>query len=152
MYLLFTVSSLIAMSVRCLVFVGYMHWWTSLLFYNSGTYFLGDNFFKSVSYTIEAICAAPFIEEKGNLRAVEAEILSKRVELSKFETEYREVCSSKNVMSMPVLNLFSCWYSWECCQVLAQFTEMTSRYAKEMQEVRLTRGNYVSNLHWELNS
>ncbi|KAK8526497.1 hypothetical protein V6N12_020967 [Hibiscus sabdariffa] len=69
----------------------------------------GDNFFKSVSYTIEAICTAPFIEEKENLRAVEAEILSKRVELSKFETEYREV--------------------------LAQFTEMTSRYTKEMQEI-----------------
>ncbi|MBA0586293.1 hypothetical protein Gorai_017037 [Gossypium raimondii] len=68
-----------------------------------------DNFFKSVSYTIEAICTAPFIEEKENLRAVEAEILSKRVELSKFETEYREV--------------------------LAQFTEMTTRYTKEMQEI-----------------
>ncbi|MBA0871868.1 hypothetical protein Goshw_000877 [Gossypium schwendimanii] len=69
----------------------------------------GDNFFKSVSYTIEAICAAPFIEEKENLRAVEAEILTKRAELSKFETEYREV--------------------------LAQFTEMTGRYTKEMQEI-----------------
>ncbi|KAK8665622.1 hypothetical protein V6N13_005786 [Hibiscus sabdariffa] len=69
----------------------------------------GDNFFKSVSYTIEAICAAPFIEEKENLRAVEAEILSKRAELSKFETEYREV--------------------------LAQFTGMTSRYTKEMREI-----------------
>ncbi|MBA0648946.1 hypothetical protein Goklo_016570 [Gossypium klotzschianum] len=77
-----------------------------------GTHFFavyGDNFFKSVSYTIEAICTAPFIEEKENLRAVEAEILSKRVELSKFETEYREV--------------------------LAQFTEMTTRYTKEMQEI-----------------
>lgn len=40
---------------------------------------------------------------------MEAEILSKRVELSKFETEYREV--------------------------LAQFTEMTTRYTKEMQEI-----------------
>ncbi|XWS34875.1 hypothetical protein CRYUN_Cryun21dG0074700 [Craigia yunnanensis] len=69
----------------------------------------GDNFFKSVSYTIEAICAAPLIEEKENLRAVEAEILSKRVQLSKFEIEYREV--------------------------VAQFTEMTSRYTKEMQEI-----------------
>ncbi|KAE8711811.1 Chaperone protein dnaJ 16 [Hibiscus syriacus] len=48
-------------------------------------------------------------EEKENLRAVEAEILSKRAELSKFETEYREV--------------------------QAQFTEMTSRYTKEMQEI-----------------
>lgn len=55
--------------------------------------FAGDNFFKSVSYTIEVVCAEPFTEEKENLRAVEAQILSKRVELSKFETEYREVCA-----------------------------------------------------------
>ncbi|OVA16254.1 DnaJ domain [Macleaya cordata] len=69
----------------------------------------GDNFFKSASYTIEAVCAAPFPEEKGKLRDVEAQILTKRVELSKFEKEYREV--------------------------LAQFTEMTSRYAQEMQTI-----------------
>ncbi|KAL3368290.1 hypothetical protein AABB24_009261 [Solanum stoloniferum] len=69
----------------------------------------GDNFFRSVSYTIEVVCAEPFTEEKENLRAVEAQILSKRVELSKFETEYREV--------------------------LTQFTEMTSRYAQEMQAI-----------------
>lgn len=52
----------------------------------------GDNFFKSVSYTIEVLSAAPFSEEKECLRSVEAQILTKRVELSKFETEYREVC------------------------------------------------------------
>lgn len=69
----------------------------------------GDNFFKSVSYTIEVLAAATFSEEKESLRSVEAQILSKRVELSKFETEYREV--------------------------LAQFTEMTSRYAQEMQAI-----------------
>ncbi|KAI8528400.1 hypothetical protein RHMOL_Rhmol12G0146000 [Rhododendron molle] len=69
----------------------------------------GDNFFKSASYTIEALCAAQFTEEKENLRTVEAQILSKRVELSKFESEYREV--------------------------LQQFTEMTSRYAQEMQAI-----------------
>ncbi|XP_044493373.1 chaperone protein dnaJ 16-like isoform X2 [Mangifera indica] len=48
-------------------------------------------------------------EEKENLRAVEAQILTKRVELSKFENEYREV--------------------------LAQFSKMTSRYAEEMQAI-----------------
>ncbi|KAK1425839.1 hypothetical protein QVD17_21200 [Tagetes erecta] len=69
----------------------------------------GDNFFKSVSYTIEVICTASFVEEKESLREVEGHILSKRLELSKFETEYKEV--------------------------LAQFTEMTSRYAQEMQEI-----------------
>ncbi|KAF5746642.1 Chaperone protein dnaJ 16 [Tripterygium wilfordii] len=69
----------------------------------------GDNFFKSATYTIEAVCTAPFVEEKEYLRATEARILTKRMELSKFESEYREV--------------------------LAQFTAMTSRYAKEMQEI-----------------
>lgn len=63
---------------------------------------LGDNFFKSVSYTIEAICAEPFMEEKDSLRAVEAQILTKRVELSKFEAEYREVriCHEKYLACM----------------------------------------------------
>ncbi|KAL3654127.1 Chaperone protein dnaJ 16 [Castilleja foliolosa] len=78
----------------------------------AGTHYFavyGDNFFKSVSYTIEVLSAAPFPEEKESLKSVEAEILSKRVELSKFETEYKEV--------------------------LAQFTEMTSRYAQEMQAI-----------------
>lgn len=69
----------------------------------------GDNFFKSASYTVEILSAAPFSEEKEKLRAVEAQILTKRVELSKFEQEYREV--------------------------LTQFTEMTSRYAQEMQAI-----------------
>lgn len=51
----------------------------------------GDNFFKSVSYTIEVVCTASFVEEKESLREVEAQILSKRLELSKFETEYKQV-------------------------------------------------------------
>ncbi|KAL0755413.1 hypothetical protein Bca101_093081 [Brassica carinata] len=69
----------------------------------------GDNFFKSVSYTIQVHCAASFSQEKEDLRSVEAQILNKRAELAKFETEYREV--------------------------LVQFTDMTSRYAQEMQSV-----------------
>ncbi|KAL7606245.1 hypothetical protein Lser_V15G14745 [Lactuca serriola] len=69
----------------------------------------GDNFFKSVSYTIEVLCTEAFVEEKESLRTVEAQILSKRLELSKFESEYK--------------------------QVLAQFTEMTGRYAQEMQAI-----------------
>ncbi|XP_022034168.1 chaperone protein dnaJ 16 isoform X2 [Helianthus annuus] len=51
----------------------------------------GDNFFKSVSYTIEVICTASFVEEKESLRDVEGQILSKRLELSKFESEYKEM-------------------------------------------------------------
>nr|CAB3448153.1 unnamed protein product [Digitaria exilis] len=69
----------------------------------------GDNFFKSASYTIEVVCAEPFSAEKERLRSVEAKIIAKRSELSKFESEYREV--------------------------LAKFTEMTSRYAQEMQTI-----------------
>ncbi|XP_062220246.1 chaperone protein dnaJ 16-like isoform X2 [Phragmites australis] len=69
----------------------------------------GDNFFKSVSYTIEVVCAEPFSAEKEKLRSVEAKILAKQSELSKFESEYREV--------------------------LAKFTEMTSRYAQEMETI-----------------
>ncbi|XP_072953598.1 chaperone protein dnaJ 16-like [Typha angustifolia] len=69
----------------------------------------GDNFFKSVSYTIEVMCAEPFPAEKEKLQTVEAKLLTKRAELSKFESEYRDV--------------------------LAKFTEMTSRYAQEMQEI-----------------
>ncbi|XP_078174733.1 ARG1-like 1 [Carex rostrata] len=69
----------------------------------------GDNFFKSASYTIEVMCAEPFSEEKEKLKDVEAKIITKRAELSKFESEYREV--------------------------LAKFTEMTSRYAQEMQAI-----------------
>lgn len=55
--------------------------------------FLGDNFFKSASYRIEALSAAPFTEEKEDLREVESQILTKRAELAKFETEYKEVCA-----------------------------------------------------------
>ncbi|RRT53295.1 hypothetical protein B296_00049954 [Ensete ventricosum] len=51
----------------------------------------GDNFFKSVSYTIEVMCAEQFSAEKEKLQDVEAKILTKRAELSKFETEYREI-------------------------------------------------------------
>ncbi|KAM0943121.1 putative DnaJ domain, Chaperone J-domain superfamily [Dioscorea sansibarensis] len=69
----------------------------------------GDNFFRSANYTIEITCAEPFSTEKEMLREVEGKILTKRAELSKFETEYREV--------------------------LAQFTNMTSRYAEEMQAI-----------------
>ncbi|KAJ0463704.1 hypothetical protein HanHA300_Chr14g0518671 [Helianthus annuus] len=69
----------------------------------------GDNFFKSASYTIEILSTASFVNEKKNLRAVEAHISTKRTEISKFETEYR--------------------------QVLAQFTDMKSRCTKEIQTV-----------------
>ncbi|KAL6861740.1 hypothetical protein ACP4OV_017440 [Aristida adscensionis] len=77
-----------------------------------GTHFFavyGDNFFKSASYTIEVVCGESFPAEKEMLRSVEAKILTKRAELSRFESEYREV--------------------------LAKFTEMTSKYTQEMQTI-----------------
>ena len=55
------------------------------------------------------MCGESFPAEKEKLQTVEAKILTKRAELSKFETEYREV--------------------------LAKFTEMTSRYTQEMQTI-----------------
>lgn len=117
-----------------------MEIWYSAPLSISWSTFVGDNFFKSVSYTIEVVCAEPFTEEKENLRAVEAQILSKRVELSKFETEYREVCAplvnckSLALSFSDLTDSYSCFSFW---QVLAQFTEMTSRYAQEMQAVSL---------------
>lgn len=79
-----------------------------------------------MSYTIQVLCAAAFTQEKEDLRSVEAQILTKRAELAKFETEYREV--------------------------LVQFTDMTSRYAQEMQSVSLlfktsARGVTMSKLY-----
>ena len=113
----------------------------------------GDNFFKSASYSIEALCAAPFMEEKANLRAVEAEILGKRVEISKFETEYREVCTwlQQSIFVCSCLSLFVIFVAFR--QVLAQFTEMTSRYAQEMQAVSLTCQNLllISTWRWGMN-
>eukprot|EP01018_Ginkgo_biloba_P028318 Gb_10600 [translate_table: standard] len=69
----------------------------------------GDNFFKSASYTIEAICAKSFEESTEKLKDVEAQILAKRNELRQFETEYRKA--------------------------LARFQEVTNRYAQEKQAV-----------------
>ncbi|CAF1725322.1 unnamed protein product [Brassica napus] len=69
----------------------------------------GDNFFKSVSYTLEIFSSAPFANEKATLRSTEAQIVSKRTELLKFESEYHDVFS--------------------------QFTEMASKCAGEVQEI-----------------
>ena len=81
------------------------HLW---LYYNllKINHFSGDNFFKSASYTIEIVCAEPFSDQKEKLRSVEAKIIAKRSELSKFESEYREVCSSLwHILFIQVLHL-----------------------------------------------
>ncbi|XP_022152257.1 chaperone protein dnaJ 15-like isoform X1 [Momordica charantia] len=69
----------------------------------------GDNFFKTASYTIEALCTKTYEETTEKLKDIEAQILRKRNELRQFETEYRKA--------------------------LARFQEVTNRYNKEKQSV-----------------
>lgn len=69
----------------------------------------GDNFFKSATYTIEAICAKSYEDTTEKLKEIEAQILRKRNELRQFETEYRKA--------------------------LARFQEATNRYSQEKQSV-----------------
>ncbi|XP_077253259.1 chaperone protein dnaJ 15-like [Tasmannia lanceolata] len=69
----------------------------------------GDNFFKTASYTIEALCAKTFEDTTEKLKEIEARILTKRNELRQFETEYRKV--------------------------LARFQEVTNKYGQEKQSV-----------------
>ncbi|KAJ0430860.1 putative DnaJ domain, Chaperone J-domain superfamily [Helianthus annuus] len=78
----------------------------------SGTHIFavyGDNFFKTASYTIEAICATTYEDTTHKLKDIEQQILRKRTELRQFETEYR--------------------------QALARFQEVTNRYTQEKQNV-----------------
>ncbi|PIA33343.1 hypothetical protein AQUCO_04100039v1, partial [Aquilegia coerulea] len=69
----------------------------------------GDNFFKTASYTIEAVCAKTFEDTSEKLKEIESQILRKRNELRQFETEYRKA--------------------------LARFQEVTNRYSQEKQAV-----------------
>ncbi|XP_022727217.1 chaperone protein dnaJ 15-like isoform X1 [Durio zibethinus] len=69
----------------------------------------GDNFFKTATYTIEALCAKSYEDTTEKLKDVEAQILRKRNELRQFETEYRKA--------------------------LARFQEVTNRYSQEKQSV-----------------
>ncbi|KAJ4851483.1 Chaperone protein dnaJ 15 [Turnera subulata] len=69
----------------------------------------GDNFFKTATYTIEALCAQTYEDTTEKLKDIEAQILRKRNELRQFETEYRKA--------------------------LARFQEVTNRYSQEKQSV-----------------
>ena len=53
--------------------------------------FSGDNFFKTATYTIEALCTKSYEDTSEKLKDIEAQILRKRNELRQFETEYRKV-------------------------------------------------------------
>ncbi|KDP29442.1 hypothetical protein JCGZ_18363 [Jatropha curcas] len=69
----------------------------------------GDNFFKTATYTIEALCAKSYEDTTEKLKEIEAQILRKRNELRQFETEYRKA--------------------------LARFQEVTNKYSQEKQSV-----------------
>ncbi|KAI7739991.1 hypothetical protein M8C21_004406 [Ambrosia artemisiifolia] len=69
----------------------------------------GDNFFKTASYTIDALCAATYESSTHKLKDVEQQILRKRTDLRQFESDYRKA--------------------------LAQFQEVTNRYTQEKQSV-----------------
>uniref|UniRef100_A0A1D1XGL0 Chaperone protein dnaJ 15 n=1 Tax=Anthurium amnicola TaxID=1678845 RepID=A0A1D1XGL0_9ARAE len=69
----------------------------------------GDNFFKTATYTIEALCAKSFEDVTQKLKEIEAQILIKRNDLRQFETEYRKA--------------------------LTHFQEVTDRYNQEKQLV-----------------
>ncbi|XP_057481684.1 chaperone protein dnaJ 15-like [Actinidia eriantha] len=69
----------------------------------------GDNFFKTASYMIEAVCIKSYEDTTHKLKEIEAQILRKRTELRQFETEYRKA--------------------------LSRFQEVTNRYSQEKQSV-----------------
>ncbi|RXH79291.1 hypothetical protein DVH24_040438 [Malus domestica] len=69
----------------------------------------GDNFFKTATYTIEALCVRSYEDTTEKLKEIEAQILRKRNELRQFESEYRKA--------------------------LQRFQEVTNRYTQEKQSV-----------------
>ncbi|CAI0552956.1 unnamed protein product [Linum tenue] len=69
----------------------------------------GDNFFKTATYTIEALCAKSYEDTTERLKEIETQILRKRNDLRQFETEYRKA--------------------------LARFQEVTNKYTQEKQAV-----------------
>ncbi|THU72563.1 hypothetical protein C4D60_Mb04t13470 [Musa balbisiana] len=78
----------------------------------SGTHIFavyGDNFFKSATYTIEALCAKSYEDTTEKLKEIESKILAKRDALRQFEIEYRKA--------------------------LACFQEVTNKYNQEKQSL-----------------
>ncbi|CAN4121831.1 unnamed protein product [Withania somnifera] len=109
---------------------------------NAGTHIFavyGDNFFKPASYSIEALCAKTYEDTTHKLQDIEAQILRKRNELRKFETEYRKVVYLliHNVCHEPVVPHASSLHYFPCdvLQALARFQEVTNRYSQEKQSV-----------------
>ena len=108
-------------------------------------YFLvGDNFFKTASYTIEALCAATFESSTHKLKDVEQQILRKRTELRQFETEYRKVIVILYIILVNIYLFYSflfvkmiICFLFDILQALAQYQEVTTRYSQEKQNVSI---------------
>ncbi|KAH0897316.1 hypothetical protein HID58_046884 [Brassica napus] len=75
----------------------------------------GDNFFKTASYTIEALCAKTYEDTTENLKEIEAQILRKR-----------------NDLRQPYI-IMTLLYSFR--KALTRFQEVTNRYTQEKQTV-----------------
>ncbi|KAJ8769836.1 hypothetical protein K2173_008245 [Erythroxylum novogranatense] len=94
----------------------------------------GDNFFKTATYTIEALCAKTYEDTTEKLKEIEAQILRKRNDLRQFETEYRQIhtgktiCMFRNLDCCNILFFFVC-HLWDCshlgtitrCNVFIQY-------------------------------
>jgi hypothetical protein len=66
---------------------------------------------------MQLVCGESFPAEKEKLRSVEAKILTKRAELSKFESEYREVCTDVFVYIFPSGSFFM-YLALKCISLL----------------------------------
>ncbi|XLR10979.1 hypothetical protein S83_038917, partial [Arachis hypogaea] len=90
---------------------------------NSTCYHLGDNFFKTASYTIEVVCEKSYEDTTQKLNDIEAQISRKRNELRQFEAKYRNVtiCFTQSWLMV--------------YQALARYQKVTERYVKEKQSV-----------------
>lgn len=137
-YLLFMVWTLdfyFVISFFCLLGLFYhVNYWSDI-YTESSWYCSGDNFFKTASYTIEAVCAKSYEDTTQKLQDIEAQILRKRNELRQFESEYRKVTIFLNSSWFKIY-----WVTWNdvylgTFQALARYQEVTDRYTKEKQAV-----------------
>jgi hypothetical protein len=93
----------------------------------------------TASCTIEIVCGEFFFAENDKLQTVEAKILTKRAERSKFEAEYREIYAPFYFIYF----LSDSFFAWIVCkgyifkQHDLQVLKKSSKYTQEMQMVRV---------------
>lgn len=116
------------------------------LILNFYSYCIGDNFFKTASYTIEAVCAKSYEDTTNKLKEIEAQILRKRTDLRQFETEYRKVVlpSWGNFLFLFGSAYLILYFSADVLQALARFQEVTNRYSQEKQSVSSVYSDLLS--------